>query len=430
MVHTQRALELQQLASTSHSLLEAQQLSAAAQRYTEQAEAAAHMASLARADADALTAPGPAPVGLSADGPALGPSADAPAAEHAPGSSAAGSTLGLSADSPALGLSADGPVAAAAELQPVTAGIDLPELSLHESAAGCSEFVHSLSAELQAAMQQLIASTGLSLRTASAADSALHDARTQQQTLEQLRRSAPGAGHLSLMPGACKGPIAFQQTLERSSHTPWQIPTLIVPSVPAPASTPRGFTSAPGGSDTAMGAEQGSALGSAESSPSGLQLHLMHQLAGLERSVQRVEQGVSSSKQTRRRLKTAQSGPAPQVICTNDCCCNSACYTVHTGSFLDCALPLLCCSDLTVPNDVFAFSLCCACDLSSLALPCFPCVTLTYPAPLESALYQSALPILPSAGKFCSLGLREHVSRCIMTVRIGFTLLFALMQPS
>ena len=39
--------------------------------------------------------------------------------------------------------------------------------------------------------------------------------------------------------------------------------------------------------------------------PSGMQLHLMHQLEGLERSVRRVEQQVSCTKQTRRRLKAA-----------------------------------------------------------------------------------------------------------------------------
>ncbi|KAL0030919.1 hypothetical protein WJX79_001187 [Trebouxia sp. C0005] len=44
-------------------------------------------------------------------------------------------------------------------------------------------------------------------------------------------------------------------------------------------------------------------------SPSGMQLHLMHQLEGLERSVRRVEQQVSSTKQTRRRRK-AVSLPA------------------------------------------------------------------------------------------------------------------------
>ena len=39
--------------------------------------------------------------------------------------------------------------------------------------------------------------------------------------------------------------------------------------------------------------------------PTGMQLHLMSQLEGLERSVKRVEQQVSSTKHARRRLKTA-----------------------------------------------------------------------------------------------------------------------------
>ena len=40
---------------------------------------------------------------------------------------------------------------------------------------------------------------------------------------------------------------------------------------------------------------------------SGMELHLIHQLQGLERSVQRVEEQVSSNKQTRRLLKAVST---------------------------------------------------------------------------------------------------------------------------
>ena len=48
---------------------------------------------------------------------------------------------------------------------------------------------------------------------------------------------------------------------------------------------------------------------------SGMELHLMHQLEGLERSVQRVEEQVSSNKQTRRLLKAVVTPVQASVQC-------------------------------------------------------------------------------------------------------------------
>ncbi len=328
---TQRAFELQQLAAGSGSLLESSQLAAAAQRHSEQAQTASQMAQLARAEAERLSETSPA-VGLAADSPEAGQLSNSPApvapevmltsiatdhqtpstAESADPASAAadaGLVVVLEADSTAeamtAALNADSQLIPDSELASNTAGS--PGLS-HKSA----ELIHSLSSKMQAAMQQLIASAAL--QSSSSVKNGLGITPAQPQHLgvpvsPQVSQGGScqpqGSGHVTAhgdsqhLPGMQSTVLwtnASQQSPALSQQASSQIPgtatrsfqastyTFVIPEMPAHT--------------TGQSPRDGAG-------PSGMQLHLMHQLEGLERSVRRVEQQVSCTKQTRRRLKAA-----------------------------------------------------------------------------------------------------------------------------
>ncbi len=331
MGSTQRAVELQQLAAGSGSLLESSQLAAAAQRHSEQAQTASQMAQLARAEAERLSETSPA-VGLPADSPASGQLTNSPA----PAASEVMSTsIATDQQSPSTAESAD-PISAAADgglvvvpeadstAEAMTAALNAdtqlrPDSELMLNTAGSpglshnsAELIHSLSSEMQAAMQQLIASAAL--QSSASVENGLGITSAQQQHLgisvsPQVSHggsSRPqGAGHVTAhgdsqhLPGMQSTALwtnASQQSPALSHHASLQIPGYATRSFLASAHS-FAIPEMPAHS-TGLSPRDGEG-------PSGMQLHLMHQLEGLERSVRRVEQQVSSTKQTRRRLKAA-----------------------------------------------------------------------------------------------------------------------------
>lgn len=332
MGSTRRAIELQQLAAGSGSLLEASQLAAAAQRHSEQAQTASQMAQLARAEAERLSETSPV-MGLAAGSPEFGPltSSPAPAA-----SEVMPTAIATDHQTPSTAESAD-PVSAAAEgglvvaleadstAEAMTTAMNA-DSELASNTAGSSglshdsaELIHSLSFEMQAAMQQLIGTAAV--QSSASVDNSLGITPAQQQHVglcvshqvshegssqNQGARHVIAHGdsqHLSGMQSSALWTNISQQSPPLSHHASSQIPgtatrsfqastyTFAIPEMPAHT--------------TGLSPRDGE-------SPSGMQLHLMHQLEGLERSVRRVEQQVSSTKQTRRRRK-AVSLPA-QVL--------------------------------------------------------------------------------------------------------------------
>ena len=307
MDSTQRALELQQLAAGSTSPLDSSQLSAAAQRCSEEAQTAAQMAFLARAEAERLSGDGPGPVlGLSGNSPAPAvPEVVSTAAAVDDGSTDVDSTAGTPSVSTAM--NADSAVMAEAKSAAASSDTDLTtQAEVVSGLSGLShdsaELIHSLSSEMQAAMHQLVASISLSTPTSQESwHEVLHISVSQQVPgSESLRMSAPAMFNTTL------GTSSSQQTPVLPSQPPWQIPGISPSSFLGSAQSP-GTSAMP---DQAPGGEVHSPR---DEGPSGMQLHLMHQLEGLERSVRRVEQQVSSTKETRRRLKTA-SLPAQVLV--------------------------------------------------------------------------------------------------------------------
>jgi hypothetical protein len=161
-------------------------------------------------------------------------------------------------------------------------------------------------------MQQLIASAVL--QSSASVENSLGITSAQQQHLgfsasPQVSHrgfSQPqGAGHviahgdsqhLSGMQSTALWTNASQQTPDLSHEAPSQIPGTVTRSFQA--STYSFAIPEMPAHTTGLSPRDGEG-------PSGMQLHLMHQLEGLERSVRRVEQQVSCTKQTRRRLKAA-----------------------------------------------------------------------------------------------------------------------------
>ncbi len=328
---TQRAVELQQLAAGSGILLESSQLAAAAQRHSEQAQTASQMAQLARAEAERLSETSPA-VGLAADSPESGQLTNSPApvasevtstsiVTHHQTPSTAGSADAVSAAADA-GLIVVMEADSIAEAMTAATNADSqlrPDSELASNTAGSSglshnsaELIHSLSSEMQAAMQQLIASAVL--QSSASVENSLGITSAQQQHLgfsasPQVSHrgfSQPqGAGHviahgdsqhLSGMQSTALWTNASQQTPDLSHEAPSQIPGTVTRSFQA--STYSFAIPEMPAHTTGLSPRDGEG-------PSGMQLHLMHQLEGLERSVRRVEQQVSCTKQTRRRLKAA-----------------------------------------------------------------------------------------------------------------------------
>ncbi|KAL0022404.1 hypothetical protein WJX77_008671 [Trebouxia sp. C0004] len=323
MGSTQRATELQQLAAGSGSLLESSQLAAA--------QTASHMAQLARAEAERLSEPSPA-VGLAVDSPESGllTNNPAPAAlEHmstyiptdhqtpntaesaGPASTAAddGLVVVLKANSAAeattAAMIADSRLKPDSELASNTASSS--GLS-HDSA----ELIHSLSSEMQAAMQQLIASAALQSSASVERGRGITSAPQQQlglsvshQVSHGVSSQPQGAGRViahgdsQQLPGMQSTALwtnASRPTAALSHQASSQIPGTATRSFQA--STYMFAIPEMPAHTTGLSPRDGEG-------PSGMQLHLMHQLEELERSVRRVEQEVSSTKQNRRRLKAA-----------------------------------------------------------------------------------------------------------------------------
>ena len=287
---TQRALELQQLAAGSNSSLDCSQLSAAAQRCTAQAEEAAQVASLARAEAARLAGYDPS-LGDAAESPApVAPSMAAPLAGALPSNESAFAPTSLPG-----GKAAD--TAAAAEAaSPVrlSAGTDVSVVEHAQLRRMSLEVIRGLSSDMQAAMQQLVASAY------SSSSAALPGADSGSPNSAEIPSWDMG---VAIEYGSGQGlPNLDTSTLAASSsyqmpHLPdqasWQIPTLETNPLEGIA-VAAGIPALP---------EQATGEGMEYQGPSGMQIHLMHQLDGLERSVRRVEQQVSSTKQTRRRLR-------------------------------------------------------------------------------------------------------------------------------
>jgi len=330
MGSTQRAIELQQLAAGSGNLLESSQLAAAAQRHSEQAQTASQMAQLARAEAERLSETSPA-VGLSADSTESGLLTNSPAPAA---SELMLTSIATDHQTPSTAESAD-PVSAAADdglvvvleadstAEATTAAINAdsqlrPDSELASNTAGSfglshdsAELIHSLSSEMQAAMQQLIASAALQSSASlengvgiTSAQQYLGLSVSHQASHEGLSQSQ-GAGHaiahrdshhLPGMQSIALWTKASRQTAALSHQASSQIPGTATSSFQA-STYSFAIPEAPAHT-TGLSPRDGEG-------PSGMQLHLMHQLEGLERSVRRVEQQVSSTKQTRRRLKTA-----------------------------------------------------------------------------------------------------------------------------
>ena len=294
---TQRALELQQLAAGTDSTLESSQLSAAAQRCTAQAEEAAQVASLARAEAARLVDHGPS-LGNAAECPApVFPSMVALLAGALPSDESTALPAGEAADTAAA--------AEAALPVRVNAGIDVSaaehaqlntQLSAQLSTSRMSlEVIRGLSLDMRAAMQQLVASAhSSSLATLPGAESGGPNSAMPSWDMGTATEFGQGQGLPDLHTSTLAASSSYQMP-HLPDQASWQIPSLNPNPVEAMAMT-AGIPALP---------EQATGEGVEDEIPSGMQIHLMHQLDGLERSVRRVEQQVSSAKQTRRRLKIA-----------------------------------------------------------------------------------------------------------------------------
>ena len=285
-------MELQQLAAGSDSIVDSSQLSAAAQQCTAQAEEAAQLACLARAEAARLADHGPFLGSAAESPPPAAPSMVALLAGALPSNESALASTSLPA-----GNAADTAAAAEAAVPArLNAGThvsaehaQLSEMSL--------EVIRGLSSDMQAAMQQLVASAHSSSSTAlpGAESGNSNSAEIPSWNTGIAAVYGPGQG----LPDLHTSTLATSSTYQM---THWQIP--------------RSDTNPQEGMAVAAGIpalpEQATGEDVEDQAPSGMQIHLMHQLDGLERSVRRVEQQVSSTKQTRRHLKFAS--PAAQVI--------------------------------------------------------------------------------------------------------------------
>ena len=299
MGSTQRALELQQLAAGSINMLEASQLSAAAQHCTAEAAEAAQVAALARAEAERLSARGPA-LGLIPSGPAPGLNEDCPVTATAmPVACPDGD-----AQSPAAMADSRTAVAHSELMSHVESG-SASARHAEELRGSSVEVVRGLSSDMQAAMRQLI----VSARSSSSA------------ALLELEQTVPSCtGIQSAISGTALEYVTNQrlsseqasdliastshQTPDLPDQAPWKIPVLDTSALLGTASIPGWSSAMP--EQASEGRDQGL---------SGMQLHLMHQLEGLERSMRRVEQQVSATKQTRRRLKTASLPAQVRLLC-------------------------------------------------------------------------------------------------------------------
>ena len=287
MNSTQRALELQQLAAGTDSTLESSQLSAAAQRCTAQAEEAAQVASLARAEA----------ARLADHGPSLGNAAECPAPTSP--SMVASLAGALSSDESALAsatLPAGEAAAQAALPVRLNAGTDVSaaEHAQLSTSRMSLEVIRGLSSDMQAAMQQLVASAhSSSLTTLLGAESGGPNPAMPSWNMGTATEYGQSQGLPDLHTSTLAASSSYQMP-HLPDQASWQIPSLNPNPVEAMAMA-AGIPVLP---------EQATAEGVEDEVPSGMQIHLMHQLDGLERSVRRVEQQVSSAKQTRR-LKIA-----------------------------------------------------------------------------------------------------------------------------
>ena len=291
MSSTQRASELQQLAAGSDSILDSSQLSAAAQRCSAQAEEAAQVASLARAEAARLAGHGPAP-GNAAESPAPVPSRMGdPLADALPSDESALQLTSLPAAE-----AADTAAAAEAAVQVrLSAGADA-SVAEHPQFSGKSfDVIRGLSSDMQTAMQQLVSSVHSSSSAAlpGAESGSRSSAQTPSWDIGVATEYGPGQGLPELHTSTLAASSSYQVP-----HSPdqasWQIPTA--------GTNPLLGLAIAAGVHTLP--QQATGEGMEDQGPSGMQIHLMHQLDGLERSVRRVEQQVSSTKQTRRRLRT------------------------------------------------------------------------------------------------------------------------------
>lgn len=282
--NTQRALELQQLAASSDSSLGFSQLSAAAQRCTTEAEEAAQVAALARAEAARLAGPGPA-LGSAAESPAPVPPS---MAASLTGAQPSNDTCVLTSTS--LPTAEEAAVTAAAAEGAVQLRLSAgPEADEQPQLSGVSlDVIRGLSTDMEAAMQQLVASAHSSLSAA-----ALPGAEpTEGPSWDMGTGYVPSQGfpHFHTSTLAASPSTQLPGLPDQAS---WQIPTESTAPLPGLA-VAAGIPALP---EQATGVE--------DQGPSGMQIHLMHQLDGLERSIRRVEQQVSSTKKTRRRFKAA-----------------------------------------------------------------------------------------------------------------------------
>lgn len=272
------------MAASSEDSLGFSQLSAAAQRCTVQAEEAAQVADLARAEAARLAGPGPA-LGYAAESPAPAPPSIADALPSTDTSVLASTSL-PTAEEADIAAAAEAAVQLSLSAGPDASVDEQPQLSRVSL-----EVIRGLSTDMEAAMQQLVASAhpsssaaaSLGAESRSPAESPSWDTGTgygPSQGLPQLHASTTAASPSTQLPYV-------------PDQASWQVPTIGTNTFPGLA-VAAGIPALP---EQATGVEGQGA--------SGMQIHLMHQLDGLERSIRRVEQQVSSTKQTRRRLKTA-----------------------------------------------------------------------------------------------------------------------------
>lgn len=287
MHSTQRALELQQLAAGSGSSLDSSQLSAAAQRCTAQAEEAAQVASLARAEAARLAGYGPS-LGNAADHPAPAPPSMAALLAGAPPSNESALASTSLPAGEAVNTAAAAQVAAPVRL---SVGTDVSIVEHAQLSDVSLEVIRGLSSDMQAAMQQLVASAH-SCSSGAKCGSA-NSVETPSWDMGMATEYGPGQG-LTDLDTLTLAASPSDQMPHSPDQASWQIPRLDIPVEGMAVAT--GIPALP---------EQATNEGVEHQSPSGMQIHLMHQLDGLERSVRRVEQQVSSTKQTRRRLRTA-----------------------------------------------------------------------------------------------------------------------------
>ena len=193
--------------------------------------------------------------------------------------------------------------------------------------------IQSLSADMHAAMQQLLANDSRSKSFSGDSDSVAHksgapsDTRTAQQSL-LAGLSRPAQVEVSdadaSVPEQDTHALVTTGQLS-SSHNVAELQSHGLPQHTVQHSQGAAAHAAQNPQQQHTGDPQGQGYGSSiapwgsfhmpkqaaravsDESPqrglSGMELHLMHQLEGLERSVQRVEEQVSSNKQTRRLLK-------------------------------------------------------------------------------------------------------------------------------